>query len=67
MHITLQDLAFILLAYCVAEYDHAWATGVCLVLVQIDLSCPHARCRLILFINAFTLFPWVLFGFAALI
>jgi hypothetical protein len=47
MYIKVQVLAIILLAYCIAEYD-TLATGVWLVLVQIDSSYPHAHSRLIL-------------------
>jgi hypothetical protein len=49
--------------------------GVGLVLVQSGPSCPHAHSRLIchslllveLFIDTLTFFPWVLFGFHALV
>ncbi len=52
MHIILQDFAVILLSYCVAEYDHTWATGVWLVLVRIGLSCPDAHSRLIFLLTS---------------
>jgi hypothetical protein len=69
MHIALQDLAIILLAFCVTECNYTWANGVWQVLVWIDPSCPYAYLVLTvdwpchsllldgLFKNAFTIFP----------
>ncbi len=43
MYITLQDLAIIPLACCVAEHDHNWGTGV--AGAGANWSCPHAHSR----------------------
>jgi hypothetical protein len=75
MYIIWQDLVILPFADCVAEYDLTWATGVWLVLVRIGPSCHmltvgwscHSLLLVELFIDAFTLFPQVLFGLATLI
>jgi hypothetical protein len=38
--------------YCVTEFDHTWATGMQLVLVQIGPSCPHSYSILILSLSS---------------